>query len=884
METTMLISAFQNERDNSPVRVKTTWAELCENLMTAKSAACSVATCPRSNCQHKKMMAWAPACWPSGATREKHSVEAVCALVIDLDHVPPTELEAHLARLAPFKYVMHSSHSDRPDDRCVRLVLALSHPVLGIDFARFWPTAIKELGVPADPSAKDASRLYYLPSRPADACGDVFDGSGYDFAENDGVPLDVDAILGRSSIVHGATHHIPTATFTGGPSPVVMEAAVTALAMAWPTSGRHQAQLALAGALTRGGWPVELVADFCAAVAERQEAGNGDHGKRLAAARSSAEKLAAGDAVIGWPTVASFVGSEVVNHVTQLLQIGVQPDPEFVELMTRTAQRAHAPTRLEVRAALEHERDRLKKAKDLAKRLDAKLLTKILKGESLTDHVDEDREKALVQAALAIARAAPPGALQETLCEFLLTSAGRLAADVPEVVARAVAFVVEAAPAKSASDLHDPADDDSLRAQLELDKDGRPRPSGANIERVIRFSDELRDNIRFNLMTKQIEICDGRFQDEKPNGLPVGIKNWLGSHWQLTTSTTEVGDQLLRVAQRWHSYDPVTEYLTSLQWDKRPRLGATTECGWLTTYCGVEDTGYARKVGARFLLSAVARALSPGCKVDTVLVLEGDQGARKSTTLGILGGPWFTDTPMVLGDKDSRLLAASKWIVELGELKSLLRDDEASKGFLSQRYDDFRPPYGRAPEQFLRRCVFAGSTNEYEYLQDPTGNRRYWAVRVTRCLTEALVADRDQLWAEAVFRYKSAELHPDQADPACDGERWWFLDAEQIEADEVIAQRRTEDPWVQMILGWTSTQMRQIGAQPPRTTFTMPEIAEHALHIASADMQRYNKKISQALREAGFAPRMTRAADGTRRRVWYRPGGIPRSETVAHVN
>lgn len=884
----MLISVFHNERDNSPTAVETSWDELCENLSAVKPTVCALAACARSGCPHKKTIAWSPACWTAGSTREKNTVVSVCALVVDLDHVPPQELEHHLDRIDPYKYIVHASHSDRPHDRCMRVVLALSRPVPGADFARFWPAAIDTLGVPADPQTKDASRLYYLPSRPSDACGAFGDGSGFVFDHHDGQPLDVDIILARAPVVAlspHAQHLLPG--FKGCPDAKRMDNAVQALGDAWPTSGRHSAQLALAGALTRGGWPIELVAEFCSHVADVQEPGNANLEKRLASARSSAEKLANGEAISGWPTVSQYVDSDVVTHVTALLGMGVQPDPEFAEVMSAIAQRAHAPTRLEVRAAFEHERDRLKRSKDLAKRLDAKLLSKILKAEQLTDHADEDREKALVQAALAVARAAPPGTLPETLCEFLLTPAGRLAADVEQVVAKAISFIVANAPAKSEADLPDPIDDTMLRAQLDVDKEGRPRPSGANIERIIHFSAELRDQIRFNLITKQIEVVGGRFLGEKPNGLPVGIKNWLGSRWQLTTSTTEVGDQLLRVAQLWCAYDPVAEYLNSLEWDGVSRIGAATEASWLTTYCGVEDTSYSRKVGARFLISAVARALSPGCKVDTVLVLEGDQGARKSTTLGILGGAWFTDTPMVLGDKDSRLLAASKWIVELGELKSLLRDDEASKGFLSQRYDDFRPPYGRAPEQFLRRCVFAGSTNEYEYLQDPTGNRRYWAVRVTRCHTEALAADRDQLWAEAAYRYRAAELHPDQADAACPGERWWFLDQEQHEADEVIAQRRTEDPWVQMILTWTATQMRQIGAQPPRTTFTMPEIAEHALHIASADMQRYNKKISQAMREAGFEPRMTRLADGTRRRIWALRGRVQKpTETpvVASVN
>lgn len=866
----MKISIFHSERDNIPAAAETSWEQLVESLANVTSSPCTLVTCVRSECPHKAIRAWSPASWPVGATRAKATVDSVCVLVVDLDHVPPVELEAHLERLSGLAYVLHSSHSDRPDDRCVRIIIRLSEPVIGSDFARFWQIAIHQLELPADPSTCDASRLYYLPSRPSDACGDVFDGSGFDYAENAGTSLRV--MMSSPAPVRELAPAV-IATFAGGPSEQAFATGAGLLGKAWPIKGRHQAQLALSGALTRAGWPVELVADFCSAVAEVQEPGNGSLEKRLSAARSSAEKLESGEAVSGWPTVAQHVGADVVHSTMQALGLAVVPDPAFAASMTLAVQHT---SRLELRAALEHERDRLKKAKGLVSKLEAKLLTKVLKAEALTDHADEDREKALVQAAIVVVRAAPAGTMPELMCEFLLTPAGRLAGDVAQVVAIAIKRL--ATPSgdddSDPNDLPDPENDEALRGQLELDVSGRTRGSGANIERIVRFANALRGKMRFNLITKQIEVGEGRFIEESPSGLPIGIKNWLGSHWQLGTSTTEVADQLLRVAQKWCAYDPVAEYLTTIIWDGVPRIGSVTERSWLTTYCNVPDTSYARKVGTRFLISACARALWPGCKVDTVLVLEGDQGLKKSTTLAILGGAWFTDTPMIMGDKDSRLLAAMRWIVELGELKSLLRDDEASKGFLSQKHDDFRPPYGRAPEQFLRRCVFAGSTNEHEYLQDATGNRRYWAVRTGRCNTEALARDRDQLWAEAVYRYSTAQLHPDQADPACPGERWWFLDDEQREADEVIAKRRTEDPWVQMILTWTGVQMRQLGAQPPRTQFTLPEIAEHALKIASTDMKRYNKQISQALHEAGFESLHGPEEDGQRRRVWARKGTV----------
>jgi predicted P-loop ATPase len=863
MASHMITSVFLNELDNLPGRVETTWDELAVNLGSVRAADCTLAACQRSECPHKRSLAWSPACWPDGATREKATVDAVSCLVLDLDHITSSKLATYLAALEPYAYILHSSHSDQPDDRCVRLVIQTSRPILGSEFATFWQAAVTRLDIAADKATKDASRLYYLPSRPKDAVHECADGTGFDCAVNDGLALDVDDLLGRMPLVR-AIAPVPGVTvvpgFAHAPGVEQMSAAAHALGIAWPSTGRHQAQLALAGALTRAGWPADLVADFCTEVAEVQSPGNGNRPKRLAAALSSATKLAAGEAVSGWPTVAQHVGEEAVNGALRALGLAIAPDPAFAEAMTRAVSRSHAPTRLEVRAALERSRDALRRAQSLDKKLTSKLLAKVLKGEPLADHADEDRAMLLVQAAIAIVRAAPLNTTPELLGEMLLSPAGILACDVPRVVRLAIEHVKAQGPNPedvTEDELAEPADDDELRDQLEIDKEGRTRSSGHNIERILRYSSELRGNLRFNQLTKQIEVPDGRFHGETPSGLPIGVKNWLGSHWKLSASTTEVAEQLLRVAQTWGGYNPVAEYLLTLKWDGVERVGSTGATGWLTTYCGVEDTHYARRVAAYFLISACARALDPGCKVDTVLILEGEQGLRKSTTLAILGGPWFTDTSMILGDKDSRLLAASSWIVELAELKSLLRDIEGSKAFLTQRYDDFRPPYGRAPERFQRRCVFAASTNEYEYLSDPTGNRRYHAVRTGRCDVESLQRDRDQLWAEAVHRYQA-------------GERWWFHEDEQVLADEVIAQRRAEDPWVQMILTWTTAQGRQLGNQPPKTQFTIAEIAEHALKLTAADMHRNNHKISRALREAGFEPTLRINDSGQRRRVWAR--------------
>ena len=236
------------------------------------------------------------------------------------------------------------------------------------------------------------------------------------------------------------------------------------------------------------------------------------------------------------------------------------------------------------------------------------------------------------------------------------------------------------------------------------------------------------------------------------------------------------------------------------------------------------------------------------------------------------------------------MIAASKWIVELAELSSLQRGDiDRHKAFLSARVDNLRPPYGRAPEEFLRRCVFGGTSNLAEYLEDPTGNRRTWAVHTGECDTRALERDRDQIWAEAVYRYRSAELNPDQASPgSCPGERWWFERDEQLEADAVVAQRRTEDTWCGMIETWSDGLYRTSGVHPPQTQFTLAEIADKVLGFNAVELKRHTKAIAQSLRSAGWDKVDIETRDGRKRRLWMRTGTVvlspPRDESSTGEN
>lgn len=232
-------------------------------------------------------------------------------------------------------------------------------------------------------------------------------------------------------------------------------------------------------------------------------------------------------------------------------------------------------------------------------------------------------------------------------------------------------------------------------------------------------------------------------------------------------------------AQR-RPYHPVRDWLQSIQWDGQVRIPAMLS-GMFGAQCGE----YAENVGVRWMVSAIARIMAPGCKADCVLVLEGEQGRKKSLAVETLcGSEWFTDSISDLKGKDAPLDLAGKWIVELSELATCRRSDqETLKSFMSRRVDHYRPPYERTSIDVPRQNVFCGTTNEYRYLEDITGGRRFWGVRVVgKCDIGMIAANREQLWAEALTRYESQE-------------RWWMEGDEEQNARTEQERRRVVDPW-----------------------------------------------------------------------------------------
>lgn len=241
------------------------------------------------------------------------------------------------------------------------------------------------------------------------------------------------------------------------------------------------------------------------------------------------------------------------------------------------------------------------------------------------------------------------------------------------------------------------------------------------------------------------------------------------------------------VANR-NSYHPVQDYLKSIEWDGVPRLDT-----WLSTYCGATNNIYTRTVGKCVLIGACARVFIPGCQYDHMMVLEGKQGTFKTSAVRVLGGPWYADIKInpdpTSADTPHKLRGT--WIAECSEMAFLSRKRiEDIKSFLTIPVDYVRLPYAEEPEHIPRQSIFIGTINPSatgEYLQDPTGNRRYWPISTNTIAIANLQNDRDQLFAEAFERFKKGEL-------------WHLDDSKTIQMASLEQLKRVEkDLWQDII-------------------------------------------------------------------------------------
>ena len=329
-------------------------------------------------------------------------------------------------------------------------------------------------------------------------------------------------------------------------------------------------------------------------------------------------------------------------------------------------------------------------------------------------------------------------------------------------------------------------------SQCIKDIKGKPLPILANAYIALKHDPAVRDALAYDemactaMLMHQIGVpMGGELEAPRPlTDKDVDDIQKLLQHAGLDRICREPVHSAINSHAREHGYHPLRDYLDSLSWDGKPRANV-----WLITKLGAENSEYVHMIGQMFLISMVARIFEPGCKADHMLVLEGPQGALKSTACQVLGGEWFSDgLPDITAGKEASQHLRGKWLIEVAEMHAYSRAEASLlKSFISRQVERYRPAYGRLEVHEPRQCLFIGTTNKETYLRDETGGRRFWPVKCGEIDIEGLAADRDQLFAEAIYLYQA-------------GVPWW--PDRQFELQEILprqAERYEGDPWEETV-------------------------------------------------------------------------------------
>lgn len=298
--------------------------------------------------------------------------------------------------------------------------------------------------------------------------------------------------------------------------------------------------------------------------------------------------------------------------------------------------------------------------------------------------------------------------------------------------------------------------------QLTRDKNGDPNKTIDNVRRIVEGDQLLKSSIQYNEFKSCIEatgklpwnLCEDRreWTDDDDSGLRLYIE----LVYQIT-GKDRVNDGLV-CAAREQSVNDVKQYIADLpEWDRVPRLD-----GLFIDYLGAKDSSYTRAAARKSFTAAIARVMEPGIKYDYMPILTGPQGIGKSTLFKTMGMGWYSDSIVTFEGKDAPESLQGNWIIEVAELSAMGRSrTEVMKQFISRQNDIYRKAYGRRTNRYPRQCVIFGTTNDREFLRDSTGNRRFWPIEVTgsgpKSVFDDLPEERDQIWAEALVRYKEGE-------------------------------------------------------------------------------------------------------------------------------
>lgn len=305
--------------------------------------------------------------------------------------------------------------------------------------------------------------------------------------------------------------------------------------------------------------------------------------------------------------------------------------------------------------------------------------------------------------------------------------------------------------------------DTSWTEELDANTKGEYDNSANNLNIIIQHDQFLKDVFKLNIFDNKRYVTRSLPWRKVDTVEPLrdvdysGVRNYIECVYGIVSS--QKVDDALALEFEKKKFHPIREYICAQKWDGIPRVNTL-----LIDYFGAEDNAYTRAAIRKTLVAAVARVFEPGIKFDTALILVGEQGTYKSTFVKKLGMEWFSDTFTTVQGKESFEQIQGAWLIEMAELSGLKKAEvESIKHYISKREDMFRPAYGRTVETYKRQCVFFGTTNNKDFLRDPTGNRRFMPIDVrpeyvTKSVIDDLTQDEvDQIWAEAYQLYLAKE-------------------------------------------------------------------------------------------------------------------------------
>lgn len=373
---------------------------------------------------------------------------------------------------------------------------------------------------------------------------------------------------------------------------------------------------------------------------------------------------------------------------------------------------------------------------------------------------------------------------------------------------------------------------------LPLDKNSAdvPHATLANASTIIQGCEPFA-SLWFDTFRQRIYLGDKPWTDYDD----MCAAAWIQQHLLLSKFTLGLVREAVIHASHARERNSVTSWLDSLAWDGTERLDT-----WLFQTLGVPLEPYSIAVARNWLVSMVARAYKPGCQADHMPILEGSMGRGKTSFLRMLGGPWYSALPDAFGSKDFLQGIQGQWLIEVPDLAGFRsRDHQQLLAIITTTTDRYRASYGRHTEDHPRQCIFAGTSEDDNYLSDQRGRRRFLPLRCGEINLTALDAMRTQLFAEAAAAFKA-------------GHSWHELPQQ---ADREQMDRVEMDPWYEDIAPMLE------GRDEVKNEIVLEDWLK--LDASHKDI-RAEKRVAQIMRRLKFKQAWPKGSDGKTYRAWRR--------------